>query len=199
MARQLRWTWRRRPPVHLPSSRPSLPSLDILLQIAMQERNNQLAHFDALDTKAGIILAFDGVLIALSGNVKLLFELAAIVLASASATTALWSFWPRKFPVLEPMVFRQFLTHEAESTRLKLHDTIASTVMRGGQALSIKIRYLRLALLLLLIAALSFGAGIITDTIKQNTGGTHHVIQKATREPTPGSTRPGTTSPSSTP
>jgi hypothetical protein len=171
--------------------------LDILLQIAIQERSNQLAHFDALDTKAGVILAFDGVLIALTGNVKLLFELAAIIMASTSATAALWSFWPRKFPVLEPMAFRQFLTYEPDSTRLKLHDTIASTVERGGQALRIKIRFLRLALLLLLIAALTFGAGIINNTLNQNSGGTHHVIQKPTREPTPKPTRSGTTSPSS--
>lgn len=166
-----------------------MPSLDLLLQIALQERNNQIAHFDALDTKAGIILGFNGVLIALSGGVRFEFELAAISIASASAVAALFSFWPRKFPVLEPMEFRQFLMYEAESTRLKLHDTVAATVMRGGQVLRTKIRYQKLALALLLGAALTFGAGIITTSIGHDTVRTKHGVEPTTRStPPPAST-----------
>lgn len=191
MERRLAWAWRRRrgvPPVNPPLS---MPSLDLLLQMAMQERDNQIAHFDALDTKAGVVLGFDGVLIALSGGVRLEFELTAIALASASAIAALISFWPRKFPVLEPMEFRKFLTYEPERTRLKLHDTIATAVMRGGQVLRVKVKYQKFALLLLLAAALTFGAGIITTTINQNFGRAHHGTQKTTR----GSTQTATPKP----
>ena len=37
-----------------------LPSLNLLLELVQSERDKQLAHFDALDNKAGIVLAFSG-------------------------------------------------------------------------------------------------------------------------------------------
>jgi hypothetical protein len=37
----------------------------------MQERDRQLAHFDALDVKAGVLLAFDGVLIVVARGIRL--------------------------------------------------------------------------------------------------------------------------------
>src|SRR3970040_1572077 len=42
-------------------------SLDLLIEIHQSERNAQLSHFDSLDTKAGLVLGFAGVLIGL-GN-----------------------------------------------------------------------------------------------------------------------------------
>jgi hypothetical protein len=42
-------------------------SLDLLIELNQAERQLQLAHFDSLDTKAGLVLGFAGVLIAL-GN-----------------------------------------------------------------------------------------------------------------------------------
>jgi drug/metabolite transporter (DMT)-like permease len=91
----------------------------------MQERDKQLAHFDALDTKAGVLLAFDGVLIVISPGIQLAFQLPGIIFAALSALLALATFWPRKFPSLDPWVFRQFLTYDTESAGLKVHDTIA--------------------------------------------------------------------------
>jgi drug/metabolite transporter (DMT)-like permease len=67
----------------------------------MQERDKQLAHFDALDTKAGVLMAFDGVLIVVSRGVRLAFQLPGVVLAAASAAMGLAAFWPRKFPTLD--------------------------------------------------------------------------------------------------
>jgi hypothetical protein len=43
------------------------PSLDLLIEINQSERDAQLSHFDSLDTKAGLVLGFAGVLIGL-GN-----------------------------------------------------------------------------------------------------------------------------------
>lgn len=39
-------------------------SLDLLIEINQAEREAQLAHFESLDTKAGLVLGFAGVLIA---------------------------------------------------------------------------------------------------------------------------------------
>ena len=41
-------------------------SITLVKEIVRDERSAQLAHFDALDTKAGVILGFAGVLVALS-------------------------------------------------------------------------------------------------------------------------------------
>jgi hypothetical protein len=145
----------------------------------MQERDKQLAHFDALDTKAGVLVAFDGVLILVSHGIRWAFQLPGIVLAAASAAMALAAFWPRKFPTLDPWTLRQFLTYETESTGLKVHDTIARAVSQGRRALYLKARYLKLALILLLLAVVTLGAGIIVTTYSANAGRTQH----GTREP----------------
>ena len=179
---------RRKPPVALLPSTPQLflPSLDILLQAANQERDKQIAHFDSLDTKAGVLLAFDGILVTILSKVQYGFHVAGIALAAGSACAAFLAFWPRKFPVIEPMVFRQFLTYEPTSTGLKLHDTVASTVQRGGQILRLKSLYLKLALTLLLLAVLTLSAGIVVNTIQANDGKVHHVIQRTRQQaPTP--------------
>ena len=170
-------------PVVPPERRPRLPSLDLLLQVAMQERDKQLGHFDALDTKAGVLLAFDGVLIVISRGVRFAFLVPGIVLASASAALALAAFWPRKFPTLEPEALRQFLTYETERTSLKLHDTIARTVALGGQVLRTKALNLKLALTFLLLAVVTFGAGTIFTTNNVNAGRTQHGTPEQTREP----------------
>jgi hypothetical protein len=60
-----------------------MPSLDLLLQTVMAERDKQLAHFDALDTKAGVLLAFDGVLIAFQRPIRAEFQVPGTVLAAA--------------------------------------------------------------------------------------------------------------------
>ena len=149
----------------------------------MQERDKQLSHFDALDTKAGVLLAFDGVLIAVSHGIRFAFLLPAIVFTCASAVLALAAFWPRKFPALDPWVMRQFLAHESESTSLKLHDTIARSVSQGGRVLHVKARNLKLALMLLLLAMVTFGAGTVVTTNSPTAGRMQHDTQEPARQP----------------
>jgi len=80
-------------------------------------------------------------------------------------------------------VLRQFLTYETERTRLKLHDTIARTVALGGQVLRTKARNLKLALVFLLLAVVTFGAWTIVTTNSVNAGRTQHGAREQTREP----------------
>lgn len=154
-------SWRRPQPVPEQRSKPGLPSLDLLLQMVMLERDKQLAHFDALDAKAGVLLAFDGVLIVVSRGIQLPFLLPGIAAASISGLLALTAFWPRDLPALNPATMRKYLTYGPDETRLMLHDTTGEMVTRGVQVLHAKARSLKLALMLLLFAAVIFGAGII--------------------------------------
>jgi hypothetical protein len=189
--------WPRRKPV--PAPEPSLPSLDLLLQVMMLERDKQLAHFDGLDAKAGILLAFNGVLIVISHGIRLAFLLPGVILASASAGFALISFWPRDYPVLDPVGLRKYLTYESEVTRRKLHDAIAEMVKRGSRVLEAKARSLRWALILLLVAALTFGAGIITSANTPHTGRAHHGRQGQIRSRNSPSPSPSTRASASSP
>ncbi len=68
-----------------------LPSLDLLLDLVQQERNKQLAHLDALDNKAGIVLGFAGLLITLAPDVPVGFQLVGVVAGAASIAFALVS------------------------------------------------------------------------------------------------------------
>lgn len=171
----------RRRQVAPPAPGPRLPSLDLLLQVIMLERDKQFAHFDALDTKAGILLAFDGVLIVVSHGIRLAFLLPGVILASASAAFALVAFWPRDYPMLEPTSLGRYVTAEMETTRLLLHDMMGQMIQRAGQLLHAKARSLKLALVLLLLAAVTFGAGIIVSTIA---GSTNHGTQGQIRHGT---------------
>ena len=189
--------WKRRLPSPSPTPQPHLPSLDLLLHVVMQEREKQLAHFDALDAKAGVLLAFDGVLIVVSRGIRLAFLLPGIAAASASGLLALAAFWPRDLPALNPATMRKYLTYATDETRLMLHDTTGEMVIRGVRVLQAKARNLKLALILLLLAAVTFGAGIIsTADVTPHAGRTHHGRQEPARSGTSPSPSP---SPSATP
>ena len=184
----------RRRPGPPPVPGPRLPSLDLLLQIAMTERDKQLAHFDALDTKAGVLLAFDGVLISLMRGIRLAFVLSAVSLVAASALFALAAFWPRNYPLLHPPDLRKYLTHEVEQTQLTLHDTIGEMITRSSRLLQTKARNLKLALVLLLLGAVTFGAGIIDTSIATSVGRIDHGHQGPV---IPGIRPPSSTTPAS--
>lgn len=72
---------------------PSPETLDTLVQVALDERSLGFQALDALDTKAGILLAVDGLLIAAAtqaGNVWMRgIAIAAFVIAAAPALWAL--------------------------------------------------------------------------------------------------------------
>jgi hypothetical protein len=194
MTRRPRWAPRR--PAPPPRPQPRLPSLDLLLQTVMQERDKQLAHFDALDTKAGVLLAFDGVLIVVSRGIRLAFLLPGIALTSASALLALAAFWPRNLHAMNPVGLRKYLTYATDDTRLMLYDATARTVTHGVRVLHTKARNLKLALILLLLAAGTFGTGIIVTANVTPAGRAHHGSQEA---PRPRTSASASASPSASP
>lgn len=142
-----------------------LPSLDLLLDLVQAERGKQLAHFDALDNKAGIVLAFSGLLITLAPDVPTAFRVLGVTAAVASAALSLAAFWPRRFPVLEPTPLRRYLRAEEGFTRLTVLDTLEGFVNESSVLLHEKGRRLGWALRALTVAAALFAAGIVADAI----------------------------------
>lgn len=138
-----------------------LPSLELLLELVRAERTKQLTHFDALDNKAGVVLAFAGLLITLTPEVPAVFQVIGVVSASASMVLALTAFWPRRFPLLEPSPLRKYLRAEASFTRLTVLDNLEEFVNEGTRVLRAKAMRLTWALRLLVAGAVVFAMGIV--------------------------------------
>lgn len=138
-----------------------MDSLDLLLDTVRQERTAQLSHFDALDSKAGIVLGFAAALIALSSQVSNWFRDASVIDLGLSAIVAATAFFPRKLPVLDVGELRAYLRADVDFTRLRLHDTQLAMIQTGSSELEHKARLLRLSVLLLGAGAVILAAGII--------------------------------------
>lgn len=138
-----------------------MDSLDLLLNTATAERSAQLAHFDGLDAKAGVVLGFAGALIALSTGVRLGFRTPAVVGLVASALLAAAAFLPRKLPALEMSELRRYLQADEEFTKLTLFDTTLQMISEGSGALGRKARLLKLSTVLLAMSAATLATGVV--------------------------------------
>jgi hypothetical protein len=138
-----------------------MDSLDLLLDTVRQERTAQLSHFDALDSKAGILLGFAAALIALSSEVTGWFRDVGVIGLGLSAIVAATAFFPRKLPVLDVGELRAYLRADLDFTKLRLHDTQLAMIQTGSSELKRKARLLKLSVLLLGAAAVTLAAGII--------------------------------------
>lgn len=141
-----------------------MPSMELLLALVQGERDKQILHFDAVDNKAGFALGFAGLLITLAPDVPTVFGVLGVSSAGVAAALALWTFWPRRFPVLEPGPLRTYLRAERAYTQLTVYDTLEEFVNEGSALLQRKGRRLRGALTALVLASASFGVGIIGDS-----------------------------------
>ncbi len=130
-----------------------LPSLELLFELNQAERHSQLVHFDGLDSKAGIVLGFAGVLIALSNDATGAWRAAALAMSLAAAAAAVAAFWPRSYPVLLPTELRTYITSEEAFTRLRILDTTEVMLNETRLVLETKARRLKMALISLAVAA----------------------------------------------
>lgn len=136
-------------------------SLNLLLDTAKAERSAQLAHFDALDAKAGVVLGFAGALIALSPGITFGFRTPAVIGLVGSALLAAAAFLPRNLPALEMSQLRNYLRAEAEFTKLTLFDTILQMISEAADALGHKALLLKLSTLLLAVSAAILATGVV--------------------------------------
>src|SRR5688500_4441275 len=101
------------------------PSLGLLHVEVTAELGAQERHATAMDTKAGVLLGFSGVLVGLSvANLNGWLSNVAMAAAGVAAFLAGWAYIPRSFPTLRPTSLRErYLMAQEEFTRLKLLDT----------------------------------------------------------------------------
>lgn len=128
-------------------------SIDLLIDISRSERDAQLSHFDSLDTKAGLVLGFAGVLIALGNGSGSIMGQTAVFLAALSALSAVSSFWPRQFPSIDPTRLGDYAVSELVFTQLTVLDTLEVMMIQTSQMLEVKSRRLKRALVSLTVAA----------------------------------------------
>lgn len=104
---------------------PALPSLELVAAEIAGELVAQERRGDALDSKAGIVLGFAGVIVGLTvQNVHDVLGEAGLAAAALAALAAGAAFLPRSFPTVGVLHLRQtYLTAELEFTRLRLLDT----------------------------------------------------------------------------
>ncbi len=120
-------------------------SLDLLIEINQAERGAHLSHFESLDTKAGLVLGFAGVLIGLGNRTWL--GIASVLLAVLAACTSVGSFWPRRFPSFDPNRLGDYAASELPFTQLTILDTLEVMLDESGRMLQVKSRRLKGALI----------------------------------------------------
>jgi hypothetical protein len=152
-----------------------LPSLSLIVEQEVAERETMNTHAESLDTKAGVVLGFAGVLVGLGATAqtvvsdRVVFQ-AGLGVAVLSAVLAAWAFLPRRYPVLEVSRLRQrYLMAPEEETQLHLLDTQIVMVSEASDLVKRKGRRVKLSVGSLAISAALIVAGILTGT-----GGVHH-------------------------
>lgn len=138
-------------------------SIDVILAETASEREAQLQHFDALDSKAGIALGFAGAIVALTRSGQLLVDLGRLV-AVLSGLVSLWAFWPRKYDVIDLYKLRQkYLGARPQFAKLLLLDTKIRVIEQTAAVLHTKARRLKIAMTALALAGVLVAVGIALD------------------------------------
>jgi len=139
-----------------------LPSLELVSDLVLAERQAQLGHVESLDNKAGIVLGFSGAVVALATRQTSSLAIAGTVLAALAAALAVWTFLPRSFPVFEARALRDLYLRENPSfTRLQVLDTTVQMIEEGARLIRAKSWRLRVAMTLLVVAT----AVLAADTL----------------------------------
>ena len=148
---------------------PPLPSLSILLNEVASKREAMKDHAESLDTKAGVILGFTGLLVGLGATTaqsaifkNLVFQVG-LGFAVAAAAFAASAFVPRSYPTLQMHQLRSYLTADEPETQLTLLDTQIEMVGKIANLLKRKGRRVALSIGCLAIAAALIVAGTLIE------------------------------------
>ena len=132
-------------------------------------------HAESLDTKAGVVLGFAGVLVGLGATAqsivpdKAVFQVG-LGVAVLSATLAAWAFLPRRYPVLDVYRLRQnYLTASPGVTQLYLLDTQIEMVKEAAELVKHKGRRVKSS-----VGCLAISAGLVVAGNTDATGGVHN-------------------------
>lgn len=142
-------------------SQRGIRSLPVVLNEVRRERNAQLRHWDALDSKSGIILGFAGAIVALTPTGRSWLVDGARYLAAASGLFALWTFWPRRYWAIDLRNLRDlYLGADPEFTQVRLLDTQVEMVQTFAHSLHGKAQRLKASMLALAAAAALAAVGL---------------------------------------
>jgi hypothetical protein len=173
---------------------PDLPSLDLISKQVASERESITGHAESLDTKAGVVLGFAGVLVGLGATAQAFVERTGLFevglgFAVGSGVLAVASFFPRRYPVVEVLPLREQLTAQERDTKLLLLDTQIEMVIELGDLVKGKGRSLRGALAALIVAAGLVVAGTVEGGGKSDVRATRNTvtIQRGPCSPRPAS------------
>lgn len=139
-----------------------MSSLQLILETFERERDRDLSHFDSVDTKAGVVLGFAGLVAAIAFNTAQPSRGFSFLLGLSAATLAVAASWPRKLPALEPSRLRDYIVAEERITRLVLVDTYSEMLDQARLVLGTKSRRLKYAMVLLALAGLASAIGEIS-------------------------------------
>ena len=122
---------------------PLLPSLHLLSDVTSDELTAHERRVAGLDSKAGVLLGFSGVLVALSSsNLVGPLAYASATLAGIAAIMAGLAFVPRRFPAVDLLNLRNYyLTAQEDYTRLRLLDTRIAMAQEVKESLKWKARF----------------------------------------------------------
>lgn len=142
------------------------PALAELLEVARSERDKQLAHFDSLDNKAGLVVGFAGLLIPLTPSLPSdTYVLLTLAFAGAAISWAVAAFWPSGFPTLRLRELREYLHSDPDDTVIVLYDTMEAMASVAQRLLAAKTRRLKWSLLSLGAAGVTIGVGLATEAL----------------------------------
>lgn len=141
----------------------STRSLDVLARELGGQRALQIHHFESLDNKAGVVLGFSGLIVAV-GRGGSGFATASHILAVVGVMASLWTFMPREYPVLDMRRLRdRYLAADPEFTRLHVLDTQIEMEERTSRLLQRKSFRLKLSVIFLATAVLLLAGGILWE------------------------------------
>jgi len=143
-----------------------LPSLELIAREVRSERDAQLRHVDAVDAKAGVVLGFSGVLVAVGVGALDFYRLPALVAALAAATFAAAVFRHQRQPTwdLRRLTERR-LRSEAMFTELAILDTHIAMIERQRELLHHNTVLVGRSLIALLVAAFLLVTGTMVDYV----------------------------------
>jgi hypothetical protein len=137
-------------------------SLDVVERVVDRERQAQLQHFDALDSKAGVMLGFAGALAALAPAAVNGIVDGGRFVAVGGALMGLWAFWPRSYGAVTLRALRgRYLASEPAFARIHLTDTQIAVAEELAATLDRKALRVKLAMSFLAASSILVAAGLL--------------------------------------
>lgn len=143
---------------------PPIASIEILSPEVREQLAAQLRHFESLDAKAGVLLGFSGLLVALAPERATSWIDLARLWGVASAVCSLLAFFPRDYPVVRGPALRDYLAVEPVFTRVALLDTNLVMLEEARILGNRKARWLKGSIVSLLLAIISAFTGLAVES-----------------------------------